>query len=198
MCVVVLLCSSHGAWGLIGGSEHDFSIYAWSKGEICLPCHTPHNADSSIAAPLWNHEMSTATYTLYSSPSMDVVVDQPGPASKVCLSCHDGTISLDSFGGMSGSVPIGGNANLGINLSDDHPVGIAWNHQTAGGACITCHPSVWVPPGVLVMTMPPTPMFNDKVECPSCHDPHNGFDLPHLVRDTMAGSQLCFNCHGDK
>ncbi|MCL7488635.1 MAG: cytochrome c3 family protein [Desulfobulbaceae bacterium] len=141
--------------------------------------------------------MSTAIYTLYSSPTMDVIADQPGAASKVCLACHDGTISIDSFGGMSGSISIGGNADVGTNLADDHPVGIDWNHQTAGSACTTCHPIIWVD-SVAIMTFPPTPMFNGKVECPSCHDPHNGFDLPHLVRDTMAGSQLCFNCHGDK
>ena len=81
----------------IVGSAHDFSGEGWSGGEICLPCHTPHNADTTEPdAPLWNHAVTSALYTLYDSPTMDVAPEQPRPASKLCLSCHDGTVALDS------------------------------------------------------------------------------------------------------
>ena len=33
----------------ITGSAHDFSGQGWGTTEICEPCHTPHNADASIA-----------------------------------------------------------------------------------------------------------------------------------------------------
>jgi hypothetical protein len=54
-CISVLFVTSQGAWGLIGGSGHDFSAEAWSNNEICLPCHTPHNADTTMihSPPEW-------------------------------------------------------------------------------------------------------------------------------------------------
>ncbi len=104
-------------------------------------CHTPHNADASVTdAPLWNHEVTTAIYTVYSSPTMDVPVGQPGGISKLCLSCHDGTVAVDNFGGTTdGAVTIGSyatppsyNPALTTDLSDDHPIGMEWDHQTLG------------------------------------------------------------------
>lgn len=81
----------------IAGSDHDFSGEGWAGGQICIVCHTPHNSDVSVAdAPLWNHEVSTALYTLYSSPTLDATVNQPSGASKLCLSCHDGSLECAS------------------------------------------------------------------------------------------------------
>ncbi|MFQ6108814.1 MAG: cytochrome C, partial [Candidatus Aminicenantales bacterium] len=94
----------------ISGTAHDFSGDTWNtSGEICIVCHTPHNADTSVsAAPLWNHDVTTATYTLYSSSTLDATLGQPGDISKLCLSCHDGTVAIDSFGGATGSNFISG------------------------------------------------------------------------------------------
>jgi hypothetical protein len=91
----------------ITGSVHDFSAYGWSNGEICSICHIPHNGSTTSDAPIWNHAVSSATYTLYSSSTMDVVAEQPGPGSysRMCLSCHDGTVAVDSFGGNTGTMP---------------------------------------------------------------------------------------------
>ena len=74
--IVVVAASCAALWGSrailgdIRGSGHDFSDASWSNGEICLPCHTPHNSNLDVArAPLWNHELTTATYTLYDGTS---------------------------------------------------------------------------------------------------------------------------------
>src|SRR5438477_4520501 len=59
----------------ISGSKHDFGQFGWAQNQICLPCHTPHNAivrDANgvpVGGPLWNHTLSTATYTLYVDPT---------------------------------------------------------------------------------------------------------------------------------
>jgi len=38
----------------ISGSAHDFSGNGWSGGQICIVCHTPHNADATVAeSPAW-------------------------------------------------------------------------------------------------------------------------------------------------
>lgn len=207
-CIIVLLNADSSLGGIVD-SPHDFSGQGWAENQICVPCHTPHNAytfsadadGSNEFAPLWNHTSTTAFFTLYASPTgtMDVVVNQPGSVSKVCLSCHDGTVAIDSFGGKIGSTFITGTADIGTDLMNDHPIGILWNHQTAGANCTNCHPFVWDPDlGAFISLKPNTPMFNSRVECPSCHDPHNSFNFPFMLRVQKAGSTVCFSCHGDK
>ena len=142
----------------ISGSVHDFgntalnyggspSDASWSGAQICQPCHTPHAATvvdpttgALLGGPLWNHTLSTATYTLYqtngtATPGTTLAptpvtgaVDQ---TSKLCLSCHDGTVALDSFAGPSGiggkgtAGVMGGPMMLGTDLSTNHPIGAA-------------------------------------------------------------------------
>ncbi len=201
VCLFVLFVCTQGAWGSISGSSHDFSGNGWSGGKICEPCHTPHNADTSFqGGPLWNHELSTATYTLYSSSTMDATVDQPGPISKACLSCHDGTVAVDSFGGATGSNMITGAANIGTDLSHDHPIGMLWLHQTVGsggGGGVDCTPCHFGAPRKVVF-FGNTYGVDIKMECASCHDVHNGTDLPNMTVESMTNSLLCFQCHTDK
>lgn len=81
------------------------------ENEICVFCHTPHNADKTAAlidAPLWNHSLSTvAAYTVktpgtYADATVGTVVMKTTPpslpdgTSRLCLSCHDGTIAIGS------------------------------------------------------------------------------------------------------
>lgn len=177
------------ATATIVGTAHDFSSQGWSGGQICVVCHTPHSA--TVNYPLWNHELTTATYSLYTSPTMDEAVEQPGFQSKLCLSCHDGTVAVDSFSGVTGSSFITGDAMLGTNLGDDHPVGVAWKHQTLDGstACQNCH-------FVVGNSIPNLPFFDGKLECSTCHEPHNnGAGGIMFLRETVNGSQLCLHCH---
>ena len=115
----------------ISGSDHDFSNETWSGGQICLPCHAPHNSESVANAPLWNHDVSVASYTLYSSPTLDAQPGQPGGASKLCLSCHDGTVAIDAFGGRKGTDFMSGGALVGTDLSDDHPISFTYDAALA-------------------------------------------------------------------
>lgn len=127
--VVLCLASSLAARGGIVGSKHDFTAQGWSGGQLCMVCHTPHHADTSVTgAPLWNHQTTMATYTLYSSPTLDSKPTQPTHyGSKLCLSCHDGTVALDSFGGKTGTTFISGNAKIGTDLRGTHPIGIIYD-----------------------------------------------------------------------
>jgi len=66
--------------------------------EVCVYCHTPHAANSTAAAPLWNRTVTQRTYELYRQPTMlGQAVSQPGPNSLTCLSCHDGATAIDSI-----------------------------------------------------------------------------------------------------
>ena len=207
------------AHAVITGSDHDMRGTGTNTGnnQICIYCHTPHNADAtqSANAPLWNHEVDTSTvYTVYNtllnSPPWgnDQVPTSPTRVSKLCLSCHDGTVAIDSYGNMAGAVNMTGtpgtpgSKNLGINLSDDHPISVQWVHQTVigdnGAYCTGCHfggdPGVEFFGSVGSMT----------VECASCHDVHNNTTyakLLHMPVDDpdgagpIPGSALCLRCH---
>jgi len=185
IAAVGIVCAT--GMGDIRGSKHDFSASGWSDGEICKPCHTPHFANSQ-AAPLWNHKQTSATYALYDSDSMDAEPGQPGLASTLCLSCHDGTVALDSFGGTTGVNMIDGSGLIGTDLSNDHPVGIDWLHQDDPSNCLDCH-NFWGD------ELRPLPFFDGKVECMSCHEPHNSKNIDGMLRLSLIRSQLCMICH---
>ncbi len=179
-------------FGDIVGSAHDFSSKGWSGGKICQPCHTPHTADTSApSSPLWNHTVTTATFTMYSSLTLVVQPEsQPRGGTKLCLSCHDGTVAIDSFGGNWGGSTISGAANLTSDLSDDHPVSIRWEHQNETPPCSNCH---FVHGNMFAFDLP---FFGGFVECATCHDVHNSTELPKLLRKSLVGSEICLYCHG--
>ena len=116
-------------------------------GEVCVYCHTPHGANRQIDAPLWNRTINQSTYTLYDKPrTLNQPISQPGPNSLTCLSCHDGTIAIDSIINMPGSGFYNPAQEAMVNeafLSSWTGPGIG-NHWvlgtgTSGGACTFCH-----------------------------------------------------------
>jgi hypothetical protein len=192
----------------IQGSVHDFSGFAFSGGQICLPCHTPHNGELVENAPLWDHELSTETYQLYSSPSMTATVNQPNGSAKLCLSCHDGTVAVDSFGGEQGNMFIdafSADANLTTDLSDDHPISFTYDDALA-----TADPGLFDPTTKMVTigsgqfsksgTISEVMLDNDVLQCSSCHSVHNDFVAGTQISDALlkvsiGGSGLCLACH---
>jgi predicted CXXCH cytochrome family protein len=212
----LLLCAANSAMaGFISGSAHDFSTLPGntSKG-ICIACHTPHKADvGTVDAPLWNHANTTATYTFYGSSTMNAAAPSGvSGVSKLCLSCHDGTVAIDSFGGATGSTKITAAAykagsNIGVSLSDDHPIGIQYDAAlaTADGSLhnpasktVTIGSGAQSKTGTIQNTMLYGPGKN-LMECSSCHDVHNTFTPAvaeaGLLKVTQNGSQICLACH---
>jgi predicted CXXCH cytochrome family protein len=173
---------TQGAGG-ITGTKHDLSAKGWGSDQICIFCHTPHNAGSSSSGPLWNHADTTATFTLYSNATLNATVAQPGAQSKACLSCHDGTIAIDSFGGATGTHNMTGDALVGTDLSNDHPISFTYD-----AALATADGGLKTPPITGI------PLFGGKMECATCHDVHDNANAPFL-RASNAGSALCLKCH---
>jgi len=196
--------------GSILGSAHDFSTQGWSAGEICIACHTPHNANTTVSqAPLWNHTLTTTTFTVYSSPTLDAgTPGQPGASSRLCLSCHDGTVAVDSYGGRVGTNFMTGPEAVGAggNLSDDHPISITYN-----SALSVTDPGLYDPSTRTVTigaggtrtrtgTVAEVMLIADQVQCASCHDVHNTFTVPPpsgnpLLKVSRQYSELCLTCH---
>src|SRR5580765_7275904 len=100
LIILMLAASAQAQQSSIINSPHNLSasgpgaIRASNEQEICIFCHTPHN--SAPVQPLWNRNMPVSAYTVYTSNSLDAVPGQPTGSSKLCLSCHDGTIALGS------------------------------------------------------------------------------------------------------
>ena len=196
LAVTVAAVGSLSGNAQIAGSAHDFSSESWnSSGEICIVCHTPHGADTTVTdAPLWNHEVTSATFTLYSSSTLDATMGQPDGSSKLCLSCHDGTVAVDNFGGnTSGTEFATGDALIGTDLSNDHPVSFTYDATLAttdGGL----HDPTSTDSG-LGSTIDADMLFNHKLQCASCHDVHNGAGVNKLLVKSNSGSALCLTCH---
>jgi len=218
------LLFSGAASAQIALTAHDFSAAGWNTtGEICVVCHTPHNAYTEGEAgagagelgPLWNRTLTAVNnFSVYSSASRvgsflepSTVASQqtdPSGVSKLCLSCHDGTIAIDSFGRADdGSVDTTGtntmdlinpNANIGEgsglngNLSNDHPVAFTFPISDAEIVPFT--------PFSVTGQTGPLPLYGagDQMECATCHDVH-GTGNPTLLRIDNSGSTLCLNCH---
>ncbi len=157
--------------------------------QVCLPCHTPHNAlQFGEENVLWNHAETGETFVMYSSSA-----GQPEGPSKKCLGCHDGVTAVDNYGGTGGSgAVITGSAALDSDLSNDHPIGI--EYPTASPAEYQ-DPSTFAPginngPGVQLITLSGA----DRVECTSCHEPHNN-GLGNFLRVPVQESYICLQCH---
>ena len=184
------------AMAQISGSAHDFSGNAWSGGEICKPCHTPHNAIAGIPR-LWNHELTVATYTMHGGTG--TAEDDFDEVSRMCLSCHDGTVALDSFGGQTGVNFINGDELLGTDLTDDHPVGSDAEYPPDpppswwAGAF---HDEADLPSAIRLKNWVNGSGDTRKVVgCTTCHNVHNRGGYDHLLVMSNAASAICLGCH---
>ena len=180
----------------IAGTMHDFSGRGWnSSKEICIVCHTPHNAKTNnvSGALLWNRNLSVAVFTPYTSERMKAVTGQPNGATKLCLSCHDGTIAVDRFGYYNGGTEfVVGKWKLGTDISDDHPVSFTYDAALAASVKTLKDP-VLAPSG-LGGTIAQDLLRTGKLQCVSCHNPHNNTNGKFLVKSNV-GSALCLTCH---
>lgn len=182
-------------------SVHDLSpsgpgTVKGATGYACIFCHAPHNVLSD-QTPLWNHELSIQVYTPYSSTTYHQTGEQPvyGSSTKLCLSCHDGTIAPGqtmTSGLIPMSVSMRQGTVLGSDLRPNHPVSFSVPFADNGEL------------NPLLLGSPPrtgdsaVKLPQNRVECTTCHEPHtpNLDPVVHkfLVRDSSNG-QLCLACH---
>jgi len=192
LAIVLVLAAGTANAATILGSAHDLSGRGWGTTELCRFCHVAHNGATGFIAPLWNHQITAAAYTTYASPTMNSTVGQPGDYSKACLSCHDGTVAIDSYTGRTGTNFMTGGALMGTNLTNDHPVGITYDAAlaTTDGGLFNPTTTQSGLGGTIAATM----LFAGKMECASCHDVHDPA-LGNFLRKTNASSALCLTCH---
>lgn len=176
---------------------------------VCIFCHSPHTEAGVVEAPLWNRTLSTAVYTMYSSPTIDMLptTGSPTGVSQACLSCHDGTVAFDSLinapgsdgfvaGGASqgwtfsivGNTMPAGITQVGPDLSATHPISMTYNEALDGQ---------FTPLATIQALTGSVRLFGgseNQVECASCHNPHEATN-PTFLRIPNDASALCTTCH---
>ena len=113
-------------------------------------------------------------------------------------------VSTDGFMGTGTQAA----ANLGTNLSNDHPIGMNYCADATATGVGTCEADFvpmsgtasrrYIETGVAGFQKTDMPLFSTgttttKVECATCHDPHT--ETPLFLRINNAGSQVCLACH---
>lgn len=168
-------------------------IRALSETRICIFCHTPHNG--APQTPLWNKSLNPQTYALYSSSTLGATPQQPTGPTRLCLSCHDGTLALgavlwplDPATGlplkidMTKEITSDRRSYLDIKLSDDHPVSFSYYDS--------------LPNPELAPTLPTDLLFygTGQIHCSTCHDAHEN-DYKKFLAVNNENSGLCLRCH---
>ncbi|MFQ5585958.1 MAG: cytochrome c3 family protein [Thermodesulfobacteriota bacterium] len=193
--------------GSVVNTKHNLSMYgpgsvkALSTTQICIFCHTPHNALPS--SPLWNRADPGSTYDIYGSPTVVATMGQPTGSSRLCLSCHDGTIAIGSLltmpgkGSSPGTLGMAGvtaegkldpasTAYIGTDLRDDHPISFQYSLSYPS------NPEIKDP-----ATLPVELKLdkNGELQCTSCHNPHTETNPVFLTMPYGVGSPMCTACH---
>ncbi len=184
----------------ISVTKHNLSISgpgpikSSTEQEMCVFCHTPHRARTDTGL-LWNRgDSAVNNYTTYESSSMLATPEQPSGASKLCLSCHDGTIALGAvlsrdqeieFAGGVRFLP-DGDSLIGSDLSDDHPVSFLYDENLANTNGELHSPSI--------LTNQVKLDASGRLQCTACHDPHDN-TLGNFLTQSLSYSNLCLTCH---
>lgn len=218
--------------GALGGSLKD------SLDRTCAFCHTPHNAIKNALAdtmPLWNRALGTVdtTATPYvwqasgnaTGPNGQIAISDPlsGP-TRLCLSCHDGSIAYDTHGSagpVAGTTKLSGNKVI-KDFSITHPIGFSYQDaldQRGSGELVS--PTMgYITSDVNIasfntndraLVTTSTKKINDTLwggvggimTCASCHDVHNttnvagdaGHSYNYFLYAKEEGSAICLSCH---
>lgn len=198
LCLISFLSLGDKGHASILNTKHNLSasgsgsVTAVSENRVCIFCHTPHHATSEN--PLWSRPLSNTIYNLYGSTTLVATPGQPTGSSRLCLSCHDGTIAIGMLEGLTEPVALTGGittmpsgvTNLETDLSDDHPISFPYTSSLAMQRGELKDP-LFLPAEIKLED-------GQMLQCTSCHNPHKN---PHGMFLVMSNqnSLLCLACH---
>jgi predicted CXXCH cytochrome family protein len=207
-----------------------------SLDRLCIFCHAPHHTYKLTTAgaigtgpiapanatylPLWNHTITTMVFIPYKNgpdepingPKRSQAIDtfdKIGATSLLCLSCHDGSISVNEYGHApqnpasqsSGGLTIDTEYNIGKDgyLANHHPIGFPYD-VVAGLDPEIYQSNIAVFDQTYDGKTDIIPVANllpgGKMECSTCHAVHNkGNSGEKLLYVSDKNSNLCFSCH---
>jgi predicted CXXCH cytochrome family protein len=193
---------------------------------LCIFCHAPHHtvkpgsaeAEGVDYLPLWNHVVTAQIYETYdngaddpddltSGHQLNAVVGQPGSVSRLCLSCHDGTVAINQYGftpGDARSQQRGSNViadqymiGAGGDLRNHHPIGFNYRDVAADDFEIADPDSTVINAAVNKSLNIADVLYQDQMECVTCHDVHNSNNqgAEKFLWKSDANSSFCVTCH---
>ena len=128
----------------INGSLHDMNSVVGATDDSlqrsCVFCHTPHNANAAVAnGPLWNRNDTALNGTAYgwvAPANFPIAITDPlTGASRLCMSCHDGSVAVDSHGSnqsTAGALKLGAANHAYVrDLTVTHPIGFTYDSAVA-------------------------------------------------------------------
>jgi predicted CXXCH cytochrome family protein len=182
----------------------------------------PQAPDAYNYLPLWNHTLPgpVPTYTMYGNdpgaPQSGPKASQaaangmiPGNGSLLCLSCHDGSIAVNSYGNSAqleasvstGTARILTRYQIGKDsyLGNHHPIGFDYDAVQAEDTQIRPADAAFIAINSPVREH----LFGGQVsgenrvmECATCHSVHNtGNTGERLLWRSDQNSELCLTCH---
>lgn len=179
------------------------------------------NHATTTAAAYTNYSSATLNATVTALNQGDAT-QQTNEAfySLACMSCHDGATAnnvvyrvpngltgtaVGSFFSIGTATALGADTNLGTDLANDHPVNFTYDtalatadkglYDPAGGTALNAtlksvRAATYGATGQVTQPV----LFNNSVQCATCHNPHNNTTAPFL-RVANSGSALCLKCH---
>jgi hypothetical protein len=221
LCFTLTAFAARAPKSAVFGSAHDFksvgdfSPTGGASYTLCNFCHTAHKFGSAPTGPgylLWNHTLSSVSnYGVYTSDSMRSTPTELGgqlTVSNLCLSCHDGTVAVNSWyeGQLDKTfkpIPQGtlfmGEDMTVRDLTKQHPINFTYP-DAATAAAIGIQPAADLNS---VDGNGNVPLFAGRMQCATCHDPHAGpsagvslffRSFPSTPATTKTGSS-CTYCH---
>lgn len=184
----------------VAGSPHDLSGRGTRAGfSICAYCHTPNNGGGVDVGQWTSLGPGPEGFPLFGiraedTPTRNETMPPPRGVSLVCLSCHDGVTAWDALYFNSRVTTASDRHAAGLRLwgaNPDHPVSIDYPPAYES----TMRLGSWRRAGRMpLFSTFGTNAQTGRVECASCHNPHNGA-LGKFLRASTRGSGLCYNCH---
>ncbi|MBV9087456.1 MAG: hypothetical protein JOY79_08235, partial [Acidobacteriaceae bacterium] len=144
------------------------TVKSTTETGVCIFCHVPHGAIPK--AELWNRQLPGDIYQQYGSTTYTQTNNPISTQSKLCLSCHDGTIALGqtlATGDLNIPSLMPAANKLGTNLAADHPISFTLPAQDDREI------ASWLLSTPLNSPDPAITLQSGKVECTTCHDPHS-------------------------
>ena len=233
LSVVLCLIVAGVALATVVSSKHDmrpatlgaYKAVGAATSQVCVFCHHPHRGASTVSTVLlWNISDTANTYNTYGptptsgNGAAGTIGGQTGTNTEtqytlLCLGCHDGAGATNSWvqpnaadGTLGSMVAVGGAANLGSTLEDDHPVDFLYTdaygagYKGSGAGDIKPNTGNFV---IGAVTSTSYPLFSTTMQCATCHDVHNGQSpLVQFMRggstNVIANSGICRDCHQSK
>jgi nitrate/TMAO reductase-like tetraheme cytochrome c subunit len=217
LLALVVVLSAAIVDAAVVNTPHDIAYYinGQSIRYVCVNCHTPHQGTSpAVSQLLWNRNRASNATVFYNSATFDMGsanATNAGPQTNLCLACHDGAAStLVNYPGPGSTAnsnydlavgDISNWANIGTDLSQEHPVAFVYNASldqdnndfpAASNGIITGN-----------RTNTPYRLYsNDTFQCATCHSVHDtatysgkGNTEVYFLRTSNASSQMCNDCH---